>query len=86
MFLNVWFCRTVRILSARAKMMESAIVSLANKFLSTYIKGLDPTDLSLSILKGEVILRNVVCTHSYKSHGIEREYCLLGFSESPSIY
>ena len=43
------------------KMMESAIVSLANKFLSTYIKGLDPSDLSLSILKGEVTLRNVVC-------------------------
>ena len=40
--------------------MESAIVSLANKYLSTYIKGLNPTDLSLSILKGKIALRNVV--------------------------
>ena len=40
--------------------MESASVSLANKYLSTYIKGLDPTDLSLSILKGKIALRNVV--------------------------
>ena len=67
-------------------MMESAIVSLANKFLSTYIKGLDPTDLSLSILKGEVILRNVVCASNHRGYGIECEYCLFGFSESPSIY
>lgn len=43
-------------------MLEGPIVKLANKFLSTYILDLDPTDLSLSILNGEVALRNVVCT------------------------
>lgn len=42
-------------------MLEGPIVKLANKFLSTYILDLDPTDLSLSILNGEVALHNVVC-------------------------
>ena len=60
-------------------MMESAIVSLANKFLSTYIKGLDPSDLSLSILKGEVILRNVVCYRFVETHSVECEHCFHGF-------
>lgn len=59
--------------------MESAIVSLANKFLSTYIKGLDPSDLSLSILKGEVILRNVVRYWLVETHIIECEHCFYGF-------
>ena len=60
-------------------MMESAIVSLANKFLSTYIKGLDPGDLSLSILKGEVILRNVVCLQFVEADSVECEHCFYGF-------
>lgn len=42
-------------------MLEGPIVKLVNKFLSTYILNLDPTDLRLSILNGEIVLRNVVC-------------------------
>lgn len=56
--------------------MESAIVSLANKYLSTYIKGLDPTDLSLSILKGKIALRNVVSLWERTDYPLECQYSL----------
>ena len=42
-------------------MLEGQIVSLANKFLSTYLCDLNPSDLRLSLLKGEVELHNIVC-------------------------
>lgn len=41
-------------------MLEGQIISLANKFLSTYLCDLNPSDLKLSLLNGEVELHNIV--------------------------
>lgn len=43
-------------------MLEGQIISLANKFLSTYICDLNPSDLKLSLLHGAIELHNIVCS------------------------
>ena len=43
-------------------MLEGQIISLANKFLSTYICDLNPSDLKLSLLNGAIELHNIVCS------------------------
>lgn len=41
-------------------MLESTLVPLMNKYLSSFIEGLDNEDLNLSLWNGSVHLRNIV--------------------------